>query len=107
MAQKGYISEFMNGGRIVLHGKKESLESGFRLPNGTPFSIYIRPKNSENTSSLDIVLNVKCYQDDEFSDAPVAFNDWSPMAITEIAPNNDILETCDLYWGSGSYIQIS
>ena len=27
------------------------------------------------------------------------------MAITEIAPDNEILETCDLYWGSGSYVE--
>ena len=29
MKQKGYISEFINGGRIVSHGKVENLDNGF------------------------------------------------------------------------------
>ena len=31
MKQKGYISEFINGGRIVSHGKVENLDNGFSL----------------------------------------------------------------------------
>lgn len=103
MGKKGYISEFMNGGRIVSHGKIESLAAGFKLPNETPFSVYIRPKYS--ASNMDTVLSVKCYQDEKFSDAPIAYNDWSPMAISEIAPNAAILDTCDIYWGCGSYVE--
>lgn len=38
MAQKGYISEFMNGGRIVSHGKINDLSNGFKLPGDVPFS---------------------------------------------------------------------
>lgn len=68
MARQGYISEFMNGGRILSHGKIENLADGFSLPNDALFSIYIRPKYSSST--VDAVLSVKCYQDDEFSDAP-------------------------------------
>ena len=67
----------MNGGRILSHGKIESLANGFSLPNDALFSLYIRPKYSSST--VDTVLSVKCYQDDEFSDAPVVLNDWSPM----------------------------
>ena len=67
------------------------------------FSIYIRPKYSSST--VDAVLSVKCYQDDEFSDAPVVLNDWSPMAIKAIAPNADFLNTHDLYWGAGTYVE--
>lgn len=37
MGQKGYISEFVNGGRIVSHGKINDLLSGFRLPGDIPF----------------------------------------------------------------------
>lgn len=103
MGQKGYISEFMNGGRIVSHGQIKDLSNGFKLPNGEPFSIFIRPKYS--VSTLDTVLSVRCSQDNEFSDAPVAYNDWSPLAVTEIAPNTDILTTNDVYWGSGSYVE--
>ena len=102
MAKKGYISEFMNGGRIVSHGQITDLSSGFSLPNEVPFSVYIRPKYS--ASEMDTVMSVKCYQDEEFSDAPIAYCDWSPMAITEIAPSS-ILDTCDVYWGSGSYVE--
>lgn len=103
MGRQGYISEFMNGGRILSHGKIESLANGFSLPNDTLFSLYIRPKYSNST--VDAVLSVKCYQDDEFSDAPVVLNDWSPMAIKAIAPNADILNTHDLYWGAGTYVE--
>lgn len=103
MGRQGYISEFMNGGRILAHGKIESLDEEFSLPNNTPFSLYIRPKYS--SSNMDAVLSVKCYQDDEFSDAPIGLNDWSPMAIKAIAANTDFLNTYDLYWGAGTYIK--
>lgn len=63
----------MNGGRILSHGKIENLADGFSLPNDALFSIYIRPKYSSST--VDAVLSVKCYQDDEFSDAPVVLNE--------------------------------
>ena len=53
MARQGYISEFMNGGRILSHGKIESLANGFSLPNDALFSLYIRPKYS--SSSVDAV----------------------------------------------------
>lgn len=103
MAKKGYISETMNGGRIVSHGKITDLSQGFKLPKGALFSIYIRPKFS--VSTLDTVISVKCYQDGDFSEAPVAFNDWSPLAIREIAPDTEILKTNDVYWGSGQNVE--
>ena len=56
MARQGYISEFMNGGRILSHGKIENLADGFSLPNDALFSIYIRPKYSSST--VDAVLSV-------------------------------------------------
>ena len=68
MAQKGYISEFMNGGRIVSHGKIDDLSNGFKLPGEVPFSVYVRPKFS--TSTLDTVLAVRCSQDEKPSEAP-------------------------------------
>jgi len=106
MSKKGYISEFMNGGRVVSHGKILSLASGFKLPNETPFSVYIRPKSTSGSENLDVLLNVRCYQDEEASEAPLVLNDWSPMAIVEIAPDNEILGEYDIYWGSGSYVEI-
>jgi len=98
---KGYISEFMNGGRIVAHGQITDLSQGFKLAGGALFSVYARPRNAVG---IDTVLSVRCYQDSDFSDAPVVFNDWSPLAIQEIAPNAEILNDIDLYWGSGEYI---
>lgn len=103
MAQKGYISEFMNGGRIVSHGKISDLTNGFKLPGGEPFSVYIRPKFS--TSTLDTVISVRCSQDEQLSEAPVLFNDWSPMAIVEIGADAEILKTNDIYWGSGCNVE--
>lgn len=69
MAQKGYISEFMNGGRILSHGKIESLSQGFKLPNDTPFSVYIRPKDTAS-EALDTVLSVKCFRMRDFPMLP-------------------------------------
>ena len=103
MEQKGYISETMNGGRILSPGKITDLSKGFKLPNGALFSIYVRPKFS--TSTVDTVLSVKCYQDEQFSEAPVAFNDWSPLLIKEIAPDTKLLGSNDIYWGSGQYVE--
>lgn len=100
---KGYVSEFMGGGRIVAHGKITDLTGGFKLPNGAPFSVYVRPKFS--VSALDTVINVKCYQDDSFSEAPIAYNDWSPMAIVELAPDAELLTSNDVYWGSGQSVE--
>ena len=54
---KGYVSEFMSGGRIVAHGKIADLTNGFRLPNGAPFSVYVRPKFG--VSAVDTVINAK------------------------------------------------
>lgn len=100
--QKGYISDSLFGGRIVSHGQITDLSSGFNL-NGKLFTIYIRPKYS--VSDLDTVLSVKCYQDEICKPAPIAYNEWSPLCITEIAPDANILSTNDIYWGSGSYVE--
>ena len=103
MAQKGYISETMDGGRILSHGKITDQSKGFKLPNEALFSIYVRPKFG--TSTVDTVLSVKCYQDEQFSEAPFAFNDWSPLSIKEIAPDKTLLASNDVYWGSGQYVE--
>ena len=69
--QKGYISEFMNGGRIVAHGQITDLSEGFKLAGGALFSVYARPRNAVG---VDTVLSVRCYQDEDFSDAPLVCN---------------------------------
>ena len=57
MKQKGYISEFINGGRIVSHGKVENLDNGFSLPDNMPFSVYIRPK--AETAKIDVIIRAQ------------------------------------------------
>lgn len=104
MKQKGYISEFINGGRIVSHGQVKSLDKPFSLPDGIPFSIYVRPK--AQTEKLDLTLNVKCCQERVFSHAPFALNDWSPLAIEAIGADDSILENYDIFWGCGSAIEV-
>lgn len=68
MAKKGYITEAMNGGRIVAHGQITDLSFGFKLPHGELFSVFIRPKTQ--VSTLDTVLSVKCQQDDDCERRP-------------------------------------
>ncbi len=102
MGKKGFISEFMNGGRILSHGQIMDLSNGFALQEEIPFSIYIRPKHT--TSALDAIVSVRCYQEDEFSNAPIVLHDWTPLAITGIAPDSSILEQYDIYWGCGQYV---
>ena len=104
MSNKGYVNEFMSVGRVVSHGKITDLTQGFSLPHKVPFSVYIRPK--AEVSDVDVLLNVKCFQDNGFSDVPIGFNDWCPLAIIEIAPNESILEQNDIYWGGGADVGI-
>lgn len=47
MAKKGYITEAMNGGRIVAHGQITDLSSGFKLPHG---GVVLGFHKTENTS---------------------------------------------------------
>jgi hypothetical protein len=105
MNTKGFISDIINGTRIVSGGKIGSLTEAFSLPHGTPFTIYIRPKNEVDT--VDTVLSVMLYQQDGFVNMPFLFYDWSPLCITEIAANSSLLSAFDIYWGSGSCINHS
>lgn len=100
MNKKGYISEFLNGGRIVSHGQVTDLSKGFKLKSGNPFSVYIRPRSA--VVSFDTVINVKCYQDDAFHAAPFTFYDWSPLSILEIEANEELLNDFEIFWGSGN-----
>lgn len=103
MTKKGYISETIGGGRLVSHGQITDLSQGFRLPDGVPFTVFVRPKYS--VSTLDTVLSVKLYQENGFSPAPLTFSDWSPLLISEIAPDTSFLDTNDLFWGSGQQVE--
>lgn len=89
----------MQVSRVLSHGKVESLESGFKLPKGTPFSIYVKPKGE--VDAIDVLINVKCICDEQPSELPVPVNDWTPAEIVEIAPNSISLTDYDVYWGAG------
>lgn len=102
-----YVSEFMNGGRIVSHGEIQTLKKGFKLCEGcVPFSIYL-VKKQDSAQEL-AVLNVKCMEDTDFAEAPFYVNEWTPCAITEIAPDETdaILTNYRLFWGAGTGVNI-
>ena len=102
MQKKGYILETIGGGRIVSHGQITDLSKGFKLPDGVPFTIYVRPKYS--VSTVDTVLNVRLYQEEGFWPVPVPFNDWSPCCMGGLAPDTEVRNTKDIYWGSGQAV---
>lgn len=52
------------------------------------------------------MLNVKCWQEQVFSDAPFVLNDWSPLAVETIGADSSILESYDIFWGSGSAVEV-
>lgn len=102
--KKGYISESMGSNRISSHGKITSLASGFRLDSGNSFSVYIEKKDtSQIDNDTNVILSVRCYQDDACSDVPINLNDWTPLAIVEIDSYQSLLDDYDIYWGSGQY----
>ena len=101
MGSNSYIPEYISASRIVAHGKIESLANGFSLPNKEGFTIYARPKVGAEIATPDIVLSVKCMTDDKAAEIPVRLNEWNKLYLESIAPNADILESVDLYWGAG------
>lgn len=51
-------------------------------------------------------MNVRCWQEQVFSDAPFVLNDWSPLAVSAIGADSSILEHYDVYWGCGSAVEV-
>lgn len=100
-----YISPEMSAGRIVSKGKISSLSNGFRLKESKPFSVYVRPKTL-STMERDVLLNCKLYAEEEFSEVPVPLFGWVELCIVEIAPNAELLNNFDIYWGAGLPAQI-
>lgn len=86
--------------RILTHGKVTDISDGFKLPDGRPFSVYVRPKSS--TDNVDTVVNAKCIGDSAASAIPVPLNAWSEAAIVELGANSVNLSNYDVYWGAGS-----
>ena len=99
MGTTAFIPDSIGSGRIVSHGKISSLAMGFSLPNKEGFTIYARPKVGVGIDTPDIVLSVKCMTDENASEIPVALNEWNSLYLQSIEPNNEILNSVDLYWG--------
>lgn len=95
---KPFINDLMRAGRIVRHGKIESLAEGFNL-GGTLFTVFIQPK-SEGDACVN--LNVRLASDDVMSPMPFLTGDWNPALIVEIGPDNDILDSYDIFYGTGT-----
>ena len=106
--ERGFVSETMRTGRIIWHTQITDLTNGFKLANEVPFSILMVPKANVTEgvisapTNLGIYVNMKMYQDDDFSNWPVYFNNETIAAIREIAPDAINLETYDVFLGSGS-----
>ena len=95
---QGSISSEMNAGRILFHGKVDSLETNFALPGNVPFSIFIVPKSYEITFGIAEILSVKLYQEDELSNCPFVVGAWNEPSIVEIeAHANAVAELNEAY----------
>lgn len=86
--------------RILSHGKVEDLKKGFKLEDGSSFSVYVRQKKI-NTMDSNVLLTCKLIGDKGASPLPVPIGDWSPAMITEISPGAISLDEYEVYWGSG------
>lgn len=97
-----YVSEQVFSSRIVSHGQVESLAHGFRLKDGQPFSLYIRPK-SVTTVTTDVLVNVRLYKEDKCSPMPVGVYCWQELMAVELdASNAELLNEYEIYWGAGN-----
>ena len=54
-----------------------------------------------------MLLNCKLYKEDEFSEVPVPLFSWVELVITEIAPSDELLNSYDMYWGSGDGAKVA
>lgn len=98
MGNKPFINDLMRAGRIVRHGKINSLADGFNL-NGTLFTIFIQPKAEDDGC---VILNARLASDDVMSPMPFLTGDWNPTLIAELGPDNGILNDYDVYFGTGT-----
>lgn len=95
-----YVSEYLNGGRIVAHGEITDLTGGFTLEGVVPFSLFVLKKDPSAEDSC--LIDVKCYCDDEHSVCPFNAGEWSACSVDSIdASSSPILSTYRLFWGAG------
>lgn len=96
------VTEIMNAGRVLSHGKITDLSVPFSLPGKVSFSIFLAAKSV--TSNQVITLSCKLYKDKASSECPFNINTWTEPAVILIDPNPDILNDFDIYWGAGQEI---
>jgi hypothetical protein len=90
--KKGFVSEIMNGGRIV-DGKEILVgELPFYKGQGSPFSLMIVPKDSSNVKEVEIV-KARYYQGDVVRDVPIMVNQWNVPALVEMGSDNTAIFT--------------
>lgn len=87
--------------RILSKGQISDLTKGFNL-GGVPFSVFVRPKKP--TMETNVLLGCKLICDNGVSNFPVPIGDWTPGAITDIAPAAIDLSEYEVYWGAGETI---
>ena len=109
MAKQGFVSNEMTAGRLLSHGKIESLEQAITFK--IPVSIMIIPKAKITgplvapDSNQHLLVNLKLYQDDAASLFPCPIGQWTEGSIKEIVASAIELATYDVYWAAGDYIE--
>lgn len=109
MAKQGFVSNEMIAGRLLSHGKIESLEQAEVFD--VPVSIMIVSKAKITgaliapDSNQHLLVNLKLYQDDAASLFPCPIGQWTEGSIKEIAATAIELATYDVYWAAGDYTE--
>ena len=98
------MNEIMYSVRVLCHGQITDLSKPFSL-QGTPFSVFIRPKTAIMDQSVIAKVRLMC--DTEISDFPLPVNDWTPGAIREIGAGSIDLTKFDVYYGAGNNNKIN
>lgn len=96
---KRNVTEQEASGRVLSHGKITSLSAAFTLASGYPFSLFIIPKDTEETEP--VIVSVKLDQDDSASNCPFNLRCWNEPAVIEVGASAINLTNYDVYWGAG------
>lgn len=88
----------MTDSRICAKGQITDLSHGFRLPNGSPFSLYVRPIS--DSIPTDTMVPCKLICDKEVGNFPLHLGDWTPGKIVLLPPNAIDTEKFEIYWGA-------
>lgn len=98
------MNDIMYSLRVLCHGQIKDLSKPFSL-QGTPFSVFLRPKTA--TMDQSVVAKLRLISDTETSDFPLPVNDWTPGAISEIGAGSIDLTKFDVFYGTGNNININ